>query len=274
MNWKKFWKESNTAFVVKMMLIAAIIVAGIVIGVMYWMDRYTQHGKEVMVPDVVGLYTNEADMILQTDGLHLVVIDSTYSKKVPLGTIVEQNPPADSHVKNGRGIYVVVNAKSVKQIVLPNLQDLSYRQAEAMLRSLGLQVADVEYEPSEYKDLVLDIKKDDKSLPEGSKIAEGSSVVLVVGYGVGTEQVQVPDMAGIKLKDARKILLEHKLILGGINRDEELTEDNEDLFIIYQQSVNAGQYLLEGSRIDVRASTDMEKAATSASGVNDEEDFF
>lgn len=274
MDWKKFWKESNTAFVVKMLLIAAVIVGGIVIGVMYWLDRYTQHGKEVMVPEIVGLYSDEAAMILQDQGLHLVVIDSTYSKKVPLGTIVEQNPPADSHVKNGRAIYVVVNARSVKQISLPNLQDLSYRQAEAMLHSLGIQIADVEYEPSEYKDLILDVKKDDKSLPEGSKIAEGSSIVLVVGYGVGSEQVQVPDMAGIKLKDARKILLEHKLILGGISRDEELTEENEDLFVIYQQSVNAGQYLLEGSRIDVRASTDIEKAATSASSSNDEEEFF
>lgn len=275
MDFKRLWRENSLIFILKMFALAAIIGAGIVVAVIYWLSQYTHHGEEVGVPDITGMYITEADMLLRGQDLQLVVVDSTYSKKVPLGTIVEQNPPADALVKHGRYIYVVVNARAVRQVLLPKLTDMSLRQAEAALRTAGLSVEDIEYEPSEYKDLVLDVKRGEESLAEGTRLPEGSSVILVVGFGIGTEQVSVPDLTGLSISAARARLLECRLIPGAVNYLEELTEDNAAQFVIYDQTPAPDELLLEGSRVNVSATTDAMRAAESAHGnASREEDFF
>ena len=170
------FKKSNTAFVLYMLLAAAVIVLLLLTGVFFWLGKYTRHGIETEVPDVCGSYVPEAEVLLRAQGLRLEVIDSTYSKKVPLGTVVEQNPPAGAHVKEGRSIYVIMNARSIRQVPVPDLHDISYHQAESTLQALGLKVDEVVYEPSEYRDLVLDVRRDGGSLEPGVRLPEGSGV--------------------------------------------------------------------------------------------------
>ena len=112
MDFKTFW-NSTTAFVLKNFFIAAIIVAVLIVGAVKWLGSFTHHGEEVVVPTITGLYVEEAQILAGNEGLTIQVIDSTYSKKEPLGTIVEQNPRAESNAKRGRTVYVIVNAKTV-----------------------------------------------------------------------------------------------------------------------------------------------------------------
>lgn len=275
MDFKRLWRENNLIFILKMFALAAIIGACIIVAAVYWLGQYTHHGEEVGVPDITGMYITEAEMLLRGQDLQIVVVDSTYSKKVPLGTIVEQNPPADALVKHGRYIYVVVNARSVRQVALPKLTDMSLRQAEAALRTAGLSVEDIEYEPSEYKNLVLDVKRGGVTLTEGARLPEGTGVVLVVGFGIGTEQVSVPNLMGLSVSAARARLLENRLILGAVNYAEDLTENNAAQFVIYSQSPAADEQLLEGSRVNVSVTTDAMRAAEAPQAVeSSDEDFF
>lgn len=273
MDLKTFFSKTRAGFVVKNVLLA--LLAGIVLLVvlLHWLGRYTQHGVEVEVPDVTGLCVEEAVPLLAAEGLRCEVIDSTYSNKVPLGTIVEQTPPADAHAKRDRTVYLIVNARSRRTVVLPDLTDVSYRQAEATLRQMGITVEEMQYEPSEFKDLVLDVRRGSESLPAGTRLEEGSRVVLVVGYGKGTEQVQVPDLRGKTLAEARAILLHSYLTPGMTDYDEPPTDENRDRYVIYSQTPAAGQFLLEGSRVDILLSQDMEKAVT-ADNTTEDESFF
>lgn len=276
MDIKSFWKTSYTAFMLKNLIAAVLVVAAIVVALVLWMRRYTMHGVEVEVPDVVGMYIEEAGPILEAEHLKMVIIDSTYSNKVPLGSIVEQNPVAYAHAKYDRPIYVIMNARNIRQIPLPDLHDVSTRQAEATLRSLGIRVEETLYEPSEYRDLVLDIRRDDISLEPGTRIAEGSAVTLVVGRGQGTEIVNVPNLQGRTLTEARSLLLAHYLILGATQYSEPQTDENADQFVVYAQDPMAGKSIQEGSRVNIWLSTDVENAIIQHVTANDEpeEDFF
>lgn len=264
----EIWK-----FIGKNVLIALLIVIVVLTIVILSLKKYTDHGHEIEVPQVTGLYQQEAEFLLKETGLQLSVIDSTFSSRVPLGTIVEQNPPAESHVKSGRMVYVVLNASVKRQVVLPELHDVSYRQAENTLRQLGLEVDSIIYEPSEYRDLILDLRLEDRSLETGDMITEGSKITIVVGQGIGTEMIQVPDLSGLSLSSARSMLLVQHLTMGQVQYDVEPTEENHDDYIVFMQEPQAGTMLLEGSSVEVKLSTDKAKAVTT-NNVENEEEFF
>lgn len=270
MDFKTFWSKSNTAFVIKNLLFAVVIGLVLIGGVYVWLKHYTRHGEEMQVPAVCGMYIEEAQLTLQSMGLALQVIDSTYSNKVPLGTVVEQNPSADAFVKKGRPVYVIVNARSVRQVPVPDLRDVSYRQAEATLKALNLAVSDVVYEASEYRDLVLDVRKDGQSLEVGTRLPEGASVVLVVGQGSGMGSVSVPNLVGKTLSVAREQLLTMRLIVGATIYDTPQEDGKE--YYIYNQEPAGGVWAREGDHVDLYLSEDIDKRVQTDG--TDEEEFF
>lgn len=272
-SFRTWWRTKTSAFIIKNILIASIICLVILTTVVLWLKRYTEHGMEVEVPELIGLNTTEAELVVAGADLQMEIIDSTYSRKVPLGTIVEQNPPAYSHAKHRRTIYAIINARTRKQVVLPELRDMSLRQVESSLNQLGLKVGEIEYEPSEFRDLVLDLKIGGKSIEAGQRIAEGSAINIVVGHGLGTEMVRTPDLRGLSLQDARTSLLNSQLIIGAVEYDEELTEETEALYMVYQQTPEAGSMMLEGSAVNVNLSTNPEKVVT-ADNEKNEDSFF
>ena len=271
---KGFLDKSDLKFLVINIVLAVVVGALVLVGLIFWLKDYTEHGVEVEVADVRGMVEAEAKPILEAQKLTLVVIDSTYTDKVPFGTIVEQDPKPASHAKHGRSVYVTINATTKRQVVMPDMQDMSYRQAETTLRGMGLKVDTIyDYEPSAYKDLVLDIKCKGVSVKPGDKIPVGTKVRLVVGYGRGTEQVEVPSIIGMTLQEARSVLLSHRLTVGAVYFDE--PEQEGVAQYIYRQTPAAGAELLEGETVTLRLSSDIEKAATGQQTNNDnEEEFF
>ncbi len=252
-------------------ILAVLLAAALLTGLFFWLRSYTQHGVEVEVTDVRGMVVAEAQPILAAQDLHLVVIDSTYSDKVPFGTIVEQDPKPMSHAKHGRAVYVTINATTKRQVLVPNLQDMSYRQAEATLRGLGLRVDTVyDYKPSAYRDLVLDVKRNGESVTPGTKLPVGTLVRLVVGKGMGEEEVEVPSVVGLTLQEARSTLLSYRLIVGAVSYDEPAAEGVAQY--VYLQTPRAGATVVEGDAVTLKLSTDPSKAVHSSSNSTDNED--
>ena len=265
--------KSATKFVAINIAIAVVVAIVLFVCVTLWLKGYTLHGKEVTIPAVTGMTQQEAEMVLQGSSLYMVVVDSTYSDKAPLGTVVEQTPPALSHAKPDRPVYVVMNARSKRMVPLPELHDVSYRQAETTLRSIGLKVADVVYEPSIYPDNVLDIRDGETSLEVGTRLPEGTGVTLVIGRRQGNKMVTVPALLGQSLSQARSTLLSLGLTVGAYTYDEEPTPETLESYIIYQQSPTEGGVLQEGSPVNVFLTTDLERAITTDNSQN-EERFF
>ena len=270
---KGFFDRSDLKFVGVNLVLAFVVGIAILVGLIVYLKDYTQHGVKVEVEDVRGLVEAEAAPLLEAQGLRLIVVDSTYSDKVPFGTIVEQDPKPMSHAKHGRAVYVTINATTRRQVTMPDLQDMSYRQAETTLRGLGLQVDTIyEYEPSEYKDLVLDVKKGEESLSPGTKVAVGTLVRLVVGQGRGTEMVRVPNVIGMTLQEARSTLLNSHLTVGAVSYDEP-KEGNKKQYV-YRQTPSAGEKLIEGETVALRFSVDIRKASKNNTTVDQEDEWF
>lgn len=270
---KKNATTSRWKIIMINLLIAILVAVVAVLILILGLRSYTQHGVEIEVPDITQLYLEEAKITLEAEGLHIEVIDSTYSTKVPLGTIVEQTPAAGSKVKNGRTIYVIQNAQMRRPVILPELRDMSLRQAQATLATIGLQIDSIVYEPSMYRDIILDIRKDDIPLDAGTRLEEGSGIHLIVGKGKGTEEVIIPSVVGRPLDEARSWLLSHALTVGLVQYDIPPTEDNIQAYIVYSQEPTSGTIVVEGSSVNLKLSLDIEKTIT-ADNEQDEEEFF
>lgn len=268
MDFKKFWKESLGGFILKRILLAIAIFVTLAWITLIAIDYYTHHGEVETVPDLSGLYVEEAESMLQNHGLYAQVIDSVFVRGKKLGTIIEQIPAANSTVKSNRPIYLIINSKQVRKIPLPDVNDVSYRQADAMLKALGLNVSSVEYSPSEYKDLVIAVKFRGRSIVAGTRVPEGSSLVLVVGSGLGEEGSIVPMIKGLSLEDGRQEALTGAMVIGATEYDVE-PNGNEDQYVIYRQRPAAGKSVPAGTRIDVWLSKD--KAMLNKTFEEDEE---
>ncbi len=277
MNLKSFLKENPLGIIIWQFFLAVIIIVALSWLTLFLIDIYTHHGEVETVPDMKGLYLPEAEEMLANHDLYPVIIDSVYDKNKKHGTIVEQNPAPNSTIKKNRPVYLIINAKQTRQIPVPDVTDLSYRQADALITSTGLKVENVEYRPSEYKNLVIEMKYRGLSIPPGTKIPEGSSIVLVVGSGLGEGTTLVPLLKGMTLEDARAILIADSLITGAIEYDVQPNGDQEE-YIIYRQQPSQGKYVPSGTRIDLWLSKDkalLQKELDDSNSQDDtEEEFF
>lgn len=275
MTQKKFWKESFVGLVIKNVLIAGIISLVLIWVTFKFIDKYTEHGITEIVPDLRGAYFEEAEILLKSQKLYPQIIDSIYSREKPLGTIVEQIPAPGSTIKHNRPIYLIVNSRNVKKVPLPTVLDFSSRQTSAMIHAIGINVDSIQYVPSEYKDLVIDITYKGESVTSGHLIPEGESVVLIVGSGLGEEEITVPNLRGFTIEQARSEIIFSKFILGATHYDDKGKGKEED-YIIYRQSPVHGKTVSSGTRIDLWLSTDrslLDKAIDNNLD-NQEEEFF
>ena len=255
MDLKDFWKNSLGGFILKRLLLAIVIFVALAWVTIALIDVYTHHGESETVPDLRGLYVEEADLLLNNHGLYSVVIDSVFVRDKKLGTIIEQIPAYNSTVKRNRPIYLIINSRQVRQIPVPDVNDVSFRQADAMLKSIGLNVSSVEYSPSEYKDLVIAIKYRGRNISSGMRVPEGSSLVLVVGSGLGGEELPVPGIKGMSLEAGMEEALTGSMVIGAVEYDVE-PSGNEDKYVIYRQRPAEGNSVPAGTRIDVWLSKD------------------
>lgn len=255
MDLKKFWKETFGGFVLKNVLIAIGIIVALSWGALIGVDYYTHHGESEVIPDLRGSYVEEAEILLAKKGLYPQVIDSVYVRGKKLGTIIDQIPPANSTVKTNRPIYLIINSRKVRQVTLPEITNVSFRQADAMLQSIGLSVASVEYTASEFKDLVSEIRLHGRTILPGTRIPEGSAVVLVVGNGQGESETKVPALKGVGLDDAIQLISSASFVIGSVEYDVP-PSGNESKYVIYRQRPAAGTSMSSGGRIDVYLTTD------------------
>lgn len=162
-----------------------MIIAGgaVLYGSLYWIDIYTHHNQAIEVPDLRGLQPEEAEIVLKKRDLRLQVTDSVYSKTVSPGAVVEMIPPAGSKVKQNRIVFLTINAKTSQTVELPDMYEISQRQAEATLKSLGFVIDSIESVPYKYKGLVIGVVNNGMLIEAGTRLPIGSILWLQVGDG-------------------------------------------------------------------------------------------
>jgi beta-lactam-binding protein with PASTA domain len=165
-------------------LLAIFIVALLLLwGAKVWVDIYTHHGEEVEVPDIKGKGLNDAEYRLERVGLDYEVIDSSYNRSLPAGAVIAQTPEPGAKVKEGRCVFLTINAFSAPMVTIPNIaNNCSLRAAEQKLRSMGLRLTPVEYVEGD-KDWVLSMRYKGRPLYNGDRVPREATITLLVGKG-------------------------------------------------------------------------------------------
>lgn len=165
------------------LLLAVVVTCGLIYGTLKWLDKYTRHNEAVVVPDVKGLKMEEAAEFFKNSNLRYNVIDSVFSKEVEPGAIVELVPSAGSKVKEGRIVFITVNALTSQMATIPEVEDLSFRQAYALLKARGFEKIEIEYVPGDFKDLAVSVELRGRTLEKGEHVPLTAPLVLKVSSG-------------------------------------------------------------------------------------------
>jgi len=103
--------------------------------------RIAIHGREVTMPNLVGINVSEASQMLQMRGLVLRVADRIYSDQ-PINAVVRQTPPAGLLMKVSQQAHVVLSLGQ-RQLQIPLIEGNSLRASRIELLRGGLQVGEV-----------------------------------------------------------------------------------------------------------------------------------
>jgi len=170
------------------------------------LDYLTKHDQYQKVPPVVGKNVEAARKMLEDKGFEVEIQDSLYIDTIPRLAVIKQNPEGDADVKVNRTIYLTINRAQPPTIEMPNLVGFSIRNAQMYLENLGLHLGDTTFRPDIAKNAVLEQLYNGKPIKAGTRIFMGSSIGFVLGNGVGTLEMAVPDLMGKRYSQVKSML--------------------------------------------------------------------
>jgi beta-lactam-binding protein with PASTA domain len=176
---------TNRSFFVN--LLVAIVIGLLVVFVFFQLlDRITQHGKYIKVPEVKGKSVDEARNLLEQQGFQVEVQDSIYYDSLPRLSVVKQSPVAQEMVKLG---------------------DTSQRPDFAV-------------------GSVLEQIYNGNQVKPGTKVPMGSRVSLVLGGGIKQTELPVPVLLGLTFAEAKVLLESNDLLLGAVVVDGAIADSS------------------------------------------------
>ncbi len=242
--------------------IVIVLAAGV--GGLFLMDRvimpaYTNYNQGVTVPDITKQSVDDARHLLQQAGLRYEIIDRRANETFPPDYVLDQAPKGNAIVKPNRKIYLTVNAEATPTATVPEVTNLSLRNATIQLISHGLEVGNIDYASSRFQSSVLN-----QSIPPGTSVRRGTPVNLIVSDGLGMNKVKIPEIIGERLAVAQREIRRTGLRVGEI--EFQPTSEIEPNHII-SFTPSDSDSLYEGERLNLVVSELAEAQETEERGV-------
>ncbi len=158
---------------------------------------------------------------------------------------------------------------------MPNLKGYSFRNAEMVLKNMGLKLGDTTYKADFAKNSVLEQLYNGKQIAAGTKLRMGSAIGLVIGSGIGNLDIAVPKLVGLNYDEASIMLQAQGLILGSVLANADV-QDTAAAYV-YRQSpapkTKAGMQLRirPGQMVDVWLSLEKPVTDSVAAPVTEEQ---
>ncbi len=183
--------------------------------------------KDIQIPNLVGKEQTQAKSEANSSKLLFEIVGEEFSKEVPVGCIISQEPPyaEDFAVKEGSTISVVIS-KGRNLVEVPKVVGKKVDEATTELETLGLKVTVEE----EYNKKVEAGYVTEQSIEAKTEIDAGETVVIKVSKG--TEMVIVPDLTGKTEDVAKDMIKESGLKLRYTYTD--VDESMPDGVVVYQ----------------------------------------
>nr|WP_275579105.1 Stk1 family PASTA domain-containing Ser/Thr kinase [Brachybacterium muris] len=222
-------------------LIALVVVAvvGLLAALVWWLDPLGDDGPEsVAVPAVVGETEADALALLEDVGLKGEV-EYQNSTDVDEGTVISSNPAPEAAAPVGSTVALTVSS-GPEDVTVPDLAGKTRDDARAELEELGLVMSEGEQEDAPK----LESGQIVRSSPQaGSPVQPGSTVEVVVATG----NVTMPNLDGVDIEEATKILEDLGLVAAPTERED--TENAPGT--VLEQSRPAGEPVQVGTSVNL-----------------------
>jgi beta-lactam-binding protein with PASTA domain len=196
------------------------------------------------VPTVVGLPFDQAASVLDKAGFHAVKGETRFHRTVAADVVLQQDPPGGSLQKRGVDVTLAVSGGQ-RNAVVPNVVGLDQQQARLAIENAGFQFGAVAQRTSDLP----------RGAIIGSEPAAGESLQLParvdIAMSAGPASLQIPDLTGRTVADARSTLEQLGLRLGGVSRD---TSSLQPENTVLSQSPAPGQRIGAGGSVNLRVS--------------------
>lgn len=190
------------------------IIGGIVVVDRMIMPKIVGVNRDIVeVPDLAGLEYEKAREKLFAVGLLTEIRSKEYDNQIPDQSIISQFPEKGEKVKKGRKIAVVLS-KGKEIAIVPDVRNLSERQARILLKKGGFTVGDVKKSFSEERPLDMVIDAFPKS---GTTISREMEVNLYISKGPRPTHAEAPNLVGESIGAAKKKIEESGLVVGKID---------------------------------------------------------
>ena len=209
-NTKDFFRQHP---VIKNLLLMVLTSLCILILIFVLLKTYAHVGQEYKMYDIIG---QKIDQLSDSNDIRLkyVIIDSIFDDNLEGGIILTQDPKAGSMIKRGRKVYVTIAAYSAEDAVMPDLTDMTVRQAISQLSSVGFSVGRLKFVESPFRNAVLEQTHKGRVIQPGTQLEKGSVINLTVGMGEGNNTNIVPFVIGKSMTKARTAILSSSFNIG------------------------------------------------------------
>ena len=235
-------------------LIALIFfsLSGIVILDYFILPNYVGYNNEHYLPDVRGEYLEKATYQLRSLRFNTKPILIPYSESHTPGTVIKMFPRAFTKVKEGRTIDLTIAGKD-EDIEIPDISNLSLRNAKLTLTKLGLGIDTIIYE---YDNVISDGYISFQLPRKGQTVKSSTNMTLGVSRGAPPDYYIIPDVVNYSLTRARKAIINKGLRVGEITY-----EFQPDLVpnTVIEQNMTAGMRVSFPASINLLISTDKEE---------------
>jgi len=195
------------------LLAALVLTVAIAWIVLSMLASYTRHGEVFIVPDFSG---KDYELVVNQYGeqFSFIVSDSLFKQGAIQGSVLQQEPPPGSKVKRGRNIYLITVSRQPEKVRMPNLVNLSLREALVTLESAGLEVNEIRLTEHFARNAIVAQTYHGKELEPETMIYRGVAVDLLIGDGGSVINNPFPMIYGKKPNEVKHLLHSNALNIG------------------------------------------------------------
>ncbi|QFQ98754.1 Stk1 family PASTA domain-containing Ser/Thr kinase [Streptomyces phaeolivaceus] len=231
-------KKNNTSTILLVGAGVLVLIGAVLIG--QWMFSGNDTGNDTLkTPNFIG--QTEADAKQAATNVDLkVTTTKAECEDQKTGNVCEQSPDADTTIKKGETVSLVISTGAPK-VTVPDVKGLDFDEAEAQLEDKGFQVEKKTEESDRTPNVVIDQD------PIGTKIEKGSTVTLTVARAPDKETV--PDVSRQSC-DAAKAQMTANNLVGTCTEVE--TDDANLVGKVVATSPEAGSELNKGDTVTIQ----------------------
>ncbi|MCD8005850.1 MAG: PASTA domain-containing protein [Oscillospiraceae bacterium] len=246
------WLKILTPVLLSLVIVFMALLMLDVISFSKFSERIVIPDGIVVVPDVEGMYADEAIATIEAEHLLAATAESIESEYIPAGKIILQDPVSGSYMSVNGTVSLTVSSGTAVQEAVDGISTVPYviwdeqETAIQKLEQAGLRDIQVE---EVYDNNVTAGQVISQSIGAGTEVEEGSSLTITVS--LGPESFEIPDVEGLTLTEAQSTLES----LGLVVTVEYQQNDNVETDCVISQDTVTGTEVKRGDRVTLVVSS-------------------